>query len=48
MQRHIHDTKVYVGGIPQDAREDAIREHFSKFGTVSELKINFKLLIISG
>jgi RNA-binding protein Musashi len=35
VQDAIRQTKIFIGGLPQDATEDEVRSHFSKFGTVS-------------
>lgn len=36
VQEEIHLTKVFIGGLPQEADVDSIAEFFSQFGPVSQ------------
>lgn len=32
----IHATKIFVGGVSQDTKEEHVRAYFSKYGKVHE------------
>ena len=33
------DRKVFAGGLPQEAKEEDIREHFSQFGEIEAINL---------
>ncbi|KAI3384239.1 hypothetical protein SNEBB_011482, partial [Seison nebaliae] len=37
----IPQTKVFVGGLDASASEETVREHFSKFGQISEAEMPY-------
>lgn len=41
MERMIKQCKIFLGGLPLDATEAAVREFFSQFGRVVEAQVMF-------